>query len=106
MYNSVSRYTREVKQYISNHEIKQHSFDVKEVTQIFLSHLDELQYTSTIKQYQTAILLSPSDGPIYLDPAVAETIDQLEPNVSRADENMATNHQRIRQNDQLRLILD
>ena len=104
-YKSLFRYAREIKQYVKNHNIRNRIYTEMEITQIFLSHLDEPQYASTVKDIEAALLLSTTVGSTYLVPAIAGTIDQLVP--SAATGALATRPQnRTRNNDQINAMLD
>lgn len=49
-YRSLFPYAREIKAYVSNQNLKDRSFDDKEVTHIFLSHLDDPNYANVVDQ--------------------------------------------------------
>jgi len=99
-YNSLFRFAREVKQYVSNHKLKSRDFTEQEITQIFLSHLDHPRYATAIKQCENAILVSPQVDDIYRVPAIAGTIDQLAPTTTTT----TTTHQQ--RNSEIRAIQD
>ena len=104
-YKSLFRYAREIKQYVKNHKIKNRIYTEMEITQIFLSHLDDPQYASAVKDIEAALLLSTTVGSTYLVPAIAGTIDQLVPSASTGA--LPTKQiNRIRNNDQINAMLD
>jgi len=102
---SLFRYTREIKQYVTNHSIKNRHFDDKEITQIFISHLDEPRYKSVIKECQAVILQSRVVNVMYLVLAISDTINQLEPSVSNTGTPATTIFHLEYQNDQIHGLL-
>ena len=48
-YKNLFRYTREIVTYVENHGLKNRSYTDREVTNMFLSHLDNPDYSSVIK---------------------------------------------------------
>ena len=100
-YNSLFRYAREIKQYVQKHKLKSRDFSEQEITQIFLSHLDNSRFTAAIKQCENAILLAPNIDAIYRVPAIAGTIDQLAPAAPTT-----THQRRINDDSRIRAITD
>ena len=76
---------------VSNNVLQNRHYSDKEVTHIFLSHLDSPTYTSAIKECKAALLLSTTVDPIYLVPIITGTIYQLAPT------HLPTNHNRERE---------
>ena len=54
-FNDIYRYAREIGHYIYNHALKQREFSVREVSHIFLSHLDNEHNASAINKCEAAI---------------------------------------------------
>ena len=104
-YNSLFRYAREIKQYVKNHKIQMRVFIEREITHIFLSHLDHPRYATAVKQREADILLSPNIDKIYLVPAIAGTIDQLAPGTTSTTHQQWDQH-RERSDARVRALLD
>ena len=81
-FNDIYRYAREIGHYASGHALKNREFSVREVSHIFLSHLDNKHYASAIDNCEAAIQTTGNIDDIYLVPALAGIIDQLAPNPS------------------------
>ena len=111
-FNNLFRYAREIKTYIDNHSLKSRIFSDKEITNIFLSHLDDRHYSSAIKQCEMAILHASHINPMYLVPAIASTIDQLAPSPPNTDTTIIRHQRshddrsRLRQDDRIRQLTD
>ena len=107
-FNNLFRYAREVKAYVNNHSLKQRSFSNKEVTHIFLSHLDDDKYSTAVKQCEMAILHALIIDDIYLVPAIAGTIDQLTPSppATHVPPGPPIHPHRRRQDDRIRQLTD
>lgn len=77
---------------MKNHEIKQRVFTEREITHIFLSHLNHPRYANTVKQYESAILLSPAIDKMYLVSAIAGIIDQITPGITPTTQQQRDQH--------------
>ena len=83
MYRHIFRYTREIKQYMPNHEMKKRPFSDREITYMFLSHLDNPYYAKVVHDCEALIPHCTVANPIYLAPTISGTINQLNFCVSR-----------------------
>ena len=90
-YNNLYSYAKAITLFVSNNTLQNLLYQDKEVTEIFLSHLDDEKYSSAIKECRAALLLSNTVDDIYLVPAIAGTIAQL-----RGPINATTNQHRER----------
>ena len=81
-FKNLFTYAKAIKDYVDNHALQNRLYADKEVTNIFLSHLDGAAYDSAVKEVTAAILLSSTVNAIYLVPAIASTIDQLAPTLA------------------------
>ena len=77
LFKNLFRYAREIKSYVNNHTLKRQSLSNREITHIFLSHLDEDRYSSAIRKCEMAILHGTTIDDIYLVPAITGTINQM-----------------------------
>ena len=67
-----------------------------ETTQMFLSHLDDPHYSAAAKECKSSLLLATTVGAIYQVPAIAGTIDQLQPAQQRSSRPHPTTTGQIR----------
>ena len=76
-YRDLYRYAREINGYVANHALKNRAFSDREVSHIFLSHLDSDHFNSAIGKCEAHLQAANVIDTIYLVPALAGTIDQL-----------------------------
>ena len=99
-FGDLYRYAREITVYVESHALKQRVYSDKEITHIFLSHLDDAHYATAVTQIEGEIQLATDVATIYQVPAIAGTLDQLAPKTSRKDHT-----HRPRHNDQIRVTM-
>ena len=99
--NDLYRYAREITIYVDLHDLKSRIYTDKETTHIFLSHLDNPHYASSVREIEGIVQLSPVTTADYLVPEITGTLDQLAPWTSHQNRpNYPT------QNDQIGTIME
>ena len=81
-FKNLFTYAKAIRLYVNNHALQHRLYSDKEVTNIFLSHLDGETHAPAVKEVKAALLLSSNVSSMYLVPAIASTIEQLTPALS------------------------
>ena len=94
-----------MKQYVKNHKMKNRVFTDREVTCMFLSHLDNAHDENAVKMYDADILCTITIDKAYRVPAISGTIYQLAPGPPPTT-NQQREHPRDRNNARIWVLLD
>ena len=95
-YGDLFEFAKAIHTYIANHALKNRMYSDMEMTHMFLSHLDDEHYSAAVKECKAALLLATTVDPIYQVPAIAGTIDQLQPAKQRSSRPPPTTTGQIR----------
>ena len=103
-YKNLFWYAREIVAYVENHGLKNRSYTNREITNMFLSHIDNPYYSLVIKECRFTILHATTINAVYLVPAISSTIDQLTPSKIYPPTDTPTNQLQRRHEDRIQLL--